>query len=100
MSAKINLGIEVYDTENGGVTDNIPLNNFKGNLLISVGTHIDRTALLSHVLNQFYAEFPDIGILLIQLRSSEDTYLYNLDKVYEYGDPKLIVPYFTGEEFT
>jgi len=100
MSDKINLGIKVHDFEIGGVSENIPLNNFKGNLLISGGARIDRTALLSHVFNQFHAEFPDIGVLLIQLGSSEDTYLYNLDKTYEYGDPELIIPYFSGGKFT
>ena len=68
-------------------------------LLISGSARIERTALLSHVLNQFHAEFPDIGVLLIQLGSNEDIYRYNLDRVYEYGDPELIFPYFTGEEF-
>jgi len=100
MSDKINLGIEVHDFRNGVVTENIPLSNLKGNLLISGGARSERIVLLSHVLNQFHAEFPDIGVLLIQLGSNEDTYLYNLDKVYEYGDPELIIPYFTGEEFT
>jgi len=100
MSDKINLGIEVHDFRNGVVTENIPLSNLKGNLLISGGARGERTALLSHVLNQIHAEFPDIGVLLIQLGSNEDTYLYNLDKVYEYGDPELIIPYFAGEEFT
>ncbi|MHA1987317.1 MAG: hypothetical protein ACW98D_11800 [Promethearchaeota archaeon] len=100
MLGKINLGVEVHDYYNGGVTENVPIKRLKGNLLISGGARNERTALLSHVLNQFYREFPDIGVLLIQLGSSEDTYLYNIDKVYEYGDPELIIPYFTGEEFT
>ena len=100
MSDKINLGIEVHDFRNGVVTENIPLSNLKGNLLISGGARSERTALLSHVLNQFHSEFSDIGVVLIQLGSNEDTYLYNLDKVYEYGDPELIIPYFTGEKFT
>jgi len=100
VSVKINLGKEIHDFENGVITENIPLKAFKGNLLISGGARNERTALLSHVTNQFYGEFPDIGVLLIQLGSSEDTYLYNLDKTYEYGDPELIIPYFAGEKFT
>lgn len=99
MSVKINLGITIHDFKNGGITDNIPLKDFKGNLLISGGARIERTALLSHILNQFHAEFPDIGVLLIQLGSNEDTYLYHLDKAYEYGDPEFFIPYFTGKQF-
>ncbi|KKM86114.1 hypothetical protein LCGC14_1282280 [marine sediment metagenome] len=99
MSTKINLGMEVYDPISGMVTENLPLNNFKGNLLISGGARNERTALLSHVLNQFYARLPDIGVLLIQLGSNEDTYLYHLDKMYKYGDPELNIPYYTGHWF-
>jgi len=99
VSAKINLGIEIHDIENGGVTENIPFKNFKGNLLISGGARCERTAILSNIMNQFYTEFPDIGVLLIQLGSSEDTYLYHLDKVYEYGDPELIIPYSPSQQF-
>ncbi|KKN15199.1 hypothetical protein LCGC14_0988390 [marine sediment metagenome] len=100
MSTKINLGMKVYDFNSGMVTENLPLNNFKVNLLISGGARDERTALLSHVLNQFYARLPDIGVLLIQLGSNEDTYLYHLDKVYEYGAPELNIPYYTGQRFT
>jgi len=100
MSTKINLGMKVYDFNSGMVTENLPLNNFKGNLLISGGGRNERTALLSHVLNQFYARVPDIGVLLIQLGLNEDTYLYHLDKVFEYGDPELNIPYYTGQRFT
>ncbi|KKN01528.1 hypothetical protein LCGC14_1126810 [marine sediment metagenome] len=100
MSNKINLGMEVYDSHSGIVTENHPLKNFKGNLLISGKDRSERTALLSHVLNQFYARFPDIGVLLIQLGSHKDTYLYHLDRSYEYGDPVLNIPYFTGQRFT
>lgn len=98
MSEKINLGIEVHDFENGRLNENIPLKYFKGNLLISGGARNERISLLSHVLNQFYTEFPDIGVLLIQLGSNEDTYLYHLDKVYEYGDPELVIPYSTSQQ--
>ncbi len=100
MSNKINLGMEVYDFYRCMLTENLPLENFKTNLLISGGGRNERTALLSHVLNQFYARLPDIGVLLIQLGSNEDTYLYHLDKVYEYGDSELIIPYYTGQRFT
>ena len=99
MSTKINLGKEIHDFESGGVTENIPLKNFKYNLLISGGARNERTASLSHILNQFYADFPDIGVLLIQLGSNKDTYLYHLDRVYEYGDPDLNIPYSTGQQF-
>ncbi|MHA2182981.1 MAG: hypothetical protein ACXAAH_16295 [Promethearchaeota archaeon] len=100
MSDKINLGIEVHDFQNGGITENIPLRNLKGNVLISGSDRSEKTALLSHVLNQFHTDFPDVGVLLIKLASSKNTYLYHLDKVYEFGDPELIIPYFTGQKFT
>ncbi|HEC40703.1 hypothetical protein LCGC14_0578880 [marine sediment metagenome] len=100
MSDKINLGMEVYDFHSGLITENFPLNSLKGNLMISGEGRSERTALLSHILNQFYARHPDIGVLLIQLGSNEDTYLYHLDKVFEYGDPELNIPYFTGKWFT
>jgi len=61
----------------------------KYKLLISGGSRNERTGLLSHVLNQFYATLPDIGVLLIQLGTNEDTYLYQLDRVFEYGTPEL-----------
>ncbi len=99
VSEKINLGVKVRGFEDRMVTENIPLKYFKNNFLISGGVRNERTALLSHVLNQFYAEFPDIGVLLIQLGSNEDTYLYHLDKVYEYGDTELVIPYSTGQQF-
>ena len=99
MSKTINLGMEVYDFHSGMVTENLPLNNFKTNLLISGGGRSERTALLSHVLNQFYATTPDIGVLLIQLGSNEDTYLYHLDKVFEYGTSELNIPYYAGHLF-
>jgi hypothetical protein len=100
MSNKINVGMEVHDFRNGILTENIPFSNFKGNLLISGGARAERRALLSHVLNQFHTDFPDLGVLLIQLESGEDRNLFYLDRVYEYGDPELIIPYFTGEQFT
>ena len=99
MSVKINLGMEVRDFVHGGMVEDVSLRSFKGNVLISGGARSERTALLSHVLNQFYTRVPEIGVLLIQLGSSEETYLYHLDKVYQYGAPELIIPYFTGEQF-
>ena len=91
--------MEAYDSSSGMLTENHPLKNFKTNLLISGGGRDERTALLSHVLNQFYARAPDIGVLLIQLGSNEDTYLYQLDKVFEYGTPELNIPYYAGHWF-
>ena len=99
MSTKINLGTEAYDFSSGMLTENHPLKNFKTNLLISGGSRSERTELLSHVLNQFYATLPDIGVLLIQLGSNKDTYLYQLDKVFEYGTPELNIPYYAGHWF-
>ena len=72
MSNKINLGMKVYDFNHGILTEYLPLENFKTNLLISGGSRSERTELLSHVLNQFYARLPDMGVLLIQLESNED----------------------------
>ena len=57
MSYKIILGIEIHDFENGRVTEDIPLNNIKDNLLISGGTRVERTTLLSHILNKFNIKF-------------------------------------------
>lgn len=99
MSDKINLGVEVHYFENGEVTENIPFRNFKNILLISGGTCGERFVLLSYVLNQFHLVFPNFGVLLIQLGSSEDNYLFQLDKVYKYGDSELIVPYFAGGKY-
>ena len=99
MSNKINLGMKAYDFSSGMLTENHPLKNFKTNLLISGGSRNERTGLLSHVLNQFYATLPDIGVLLIQLGTNEDTYLYQLDRVFEYGTPELNIPYYAGHWF-
>ena len=43
---------------------------------------------------------PDIGVLLVKLRSNEDIYLYHLNKVFEYGDPELEIPYFLEHTFS
>ncbi|HEC38714.1 hypothetical protein LCGC14_0837440 [marine sediment metagenome] len=95
MSNKINLGMDVYDFSSGILSENLPFERFRTNLLISGGSRKERTEILSHFLNQFHASLPDIGVLLIQLGSNGDTYLYQLDKVFEYGTPELNIPYYT-----
>ena len=100
MSVKINLGVRVYDHVNGRIVENLPLDVFKYNIMITGSDQQERNALLSHILNQFYKRVPELGVLYIKLRSSEDSYLYHFDKVIEHHDPELIVPYFTGETFT
>ena len=100
MSVKINLGMEVRDFVHDGMTEDLSLRNFKGNVLISGGIRSERTALLSHVLYQFYTRVPEIGVLLIRLGSNKDTNLFHLDKVFEYGEPNLSIPYFAAEYFT
>ncbi|KKM96062.1 hypothetical protein LCGC14_1181900 [marine sediment metagenome] len=91
--------MNVYDFSCGLLTENLPIERFKANLLISGGSRNERTALLSHILNQFYTRLPNIGVLLIQLGSNEDTYLYHLDKVFEYGTSELNIPYYAGHWF-
>ncbi|MHA2326865.1 MAG: hypothetical protein ACXACB_15765 [Promethearchaeota archaeon] len=99
MSFKINLGMRVPDYKNGGETENLLLRLFKYNLLISGSTQSDRSAVLSHILNQFYEVAPELGVLLIKLKPNEGNYLYQLDKVYQYGDSELNIPYFIGKGF-
>ena len=100
MSIKINLGYEVRDFEKGIFVENVPFKQFKYNMLISGKDSKERSAILSHILNQIYVRVPDIGVLLIKLKSNEDTYLYHLNKVYEYGEPKLEIPYFLEHTFS
>ena len=97
MSVKINLGYEIRDIENGGTTEFLPLRSFKYNLLISGKNQLKRCEALSHIVNQFRLYTPAIGVLLIKLDSAEDLDMYQLDKVYEYGDPELHIPYFWGD---
>jgi len=97
MSVRINLGTEVLDDINGQRTENVSLDYFKNNILISGNDKIERTALLSHILNQVYERVPNIGVLLIKLGSSENIKLYHLDKVSEYSEPNLKIPYFFGD---
>ena len=52
MSVKINLGYEVRDFEKGIFVEDIPLKQLKYNLLISGGKITERSAALSHILNQ------------------------------------------------
>ena len=96
MSVRINLGAKILDYNSGLKTENIPLEYFKYNILISEGDQTERSALLSHILNQIYERVTNIGVLLIKLNSNENTNLYHLDRVYEYGDPNLEIPYFFG----
>ena len=96
MSLRINLGSSVYDYSSGLEIENIPLEYFKYNILITGKDQIEKSALLSHILNQFYTKVSNIGVLLIKLNSNEDTNLYHLDKVYEYGNQNLEIPYFSG----
>ncbi len=99
MSIKIDLGMMVWDYENGGEISNIPLRYFMYNLLITGKNRAERNATLSYILNQLYVRLPDIGVLFIKLKSNEDLYLYHLDKVYKYGDSDLVIPYFIKEQF-
>jgi hypothetical protein len=50
-------------------------------------------------LNQIYKVAPELGVLLIKLKPNEDNYLYQLDKVYHYGDSELNIPYIIGKGF-
>ncbi len=86
MSIRINLGYSALDYNSGLETENIPLEDFKYNILVSGKDQIEKSALLSHILNQLYTRATNIGVLLIKLKSNEDTKLYHLDKVYEYGN--------------
>lgn len=97
MSVKINIGYEVRDFESGGTTEHLPLRAFKYNLLISGRSQLKKADVLSHIINQFHIQAPDIGVLLVKLDSTEDLNVYQLDKVYEYGDPELQIPYFWGD---
>ena len=96
MSVRISLGTKVLDYNSGLRTENIPLEYFKYNILIAEGDQTERSALLSHILNQIYERVTNTGVLLIKLNSNENTNLYYLDRVYEYGDPNLEIPYFFG----
>jgi len=96
MSIRINLGYSALDYNSGLETENIPLEDFKYNILVSGKDQIEKSALLSHILNQLYTRASNIGVLLIKLKSNEDTKLYHLDKVYEYGNRDLEIPYFFG----
>ena len=99
MSVKINLGNKVRDFENGILVEDIPLRQFKYNLLITGNDVSERSKTLSHILNQIYTRVPDLGILLVKLNSDKDTSLYNIDKVYEYGDLDLEIPYFLEHSY-
>jgi len=100
MSIKINLGYEVRDFEKGILVENLPLRQFKYHILISGNDSREKSAVLSHILNQIYVKAPDIGVLFVKLRSNEDTYLYHLNKVYEYGEPELEIPYFLEHAYS
>lgn len=86
MSIKINLGIDVKVFGNSNTIENIPLEHFKYNLLIWGKDRLERTALLSHILNQFHTRVPDVGVLLVRLESNNDSNLFYFDKMYNYGD--------------
>lgn len=94
ISIKINLGYEVKDFESGILVENIPFKQFKHNLLISGLGASEKSAVLSYIFNQIYEKVPEIGVLLIKLRANKNSYLYHLNKVYEYGKPELEIPYF------
>ncbi len=98
MSIKINLGIDVRVFGNSNTIENIPLEYFKDNLLIWGKDRLERTALLSHISNQFHTSFPDIGVLLIRVESSKDSNLFYFDRKYSYGDLELEIPYFLENE--
>ena len=53
MSIRINLGYNVRDYNSGLETEDIPLEYFKYNILISGKDQIEKSALLSHIFNQF-----------------------------------------------
>ncbi len=94
MAIGINIGLDVHDYSGSKTIENIPIERFKDNLVMWGKDKLERTALLSHILNQFYTDFPDIGVLLIRLEPHDDLNLFYIDKKYEYGDPDLIIPYF------
>ncbi len=96
MAVRINLGTYVHDYSSGLEIENIPLEYFKYNILIYGKDQTEKSALLSHISNQLYTRVPDVGVLLIKLSSHEDTHLYHLDRVYEYGNQDLEIPYFYG----
>jgi len=98
MAIKINLGVDVHDFSSNMRTENIPLEQFKYNLLIWGRDRSEKIALLSHILNQFHARIPKVGVLLIRLDAHEDSNFFYLDKTYEYGDSDLIIPYFFERE--
>ncbi|MFX1280945.1 MAG: hypothetical protein ACFFA3_16455 [Promethearchaeota archaeon] len=58
MSRTINIGYEVKDLKTGIMVDNIPLWQFKYNMLISGSDSSERRAVLSHILNQIYEKSP------------------------------------------
>lgn len=97
MGVRINLGKEFNYYNCGLEIENIPFELLKSNLLISGFDQAERTALLSHILNQLYTRIPEIGVLLIRLSEEESTNLFRLDKEYEYGEPDLEIPYFYGD---
>ncbi|MFX0022084.1 MAG: hypothetical protein ACFE9S_07135 [Candidatus Hermodarchaeota archaeon] len=54
MGVRINLGKELNYYNCGLEIENIPFELLKSNLLISGVEQAERTALLSHILNQLY----------------------------------------------
>ncbi len=98
MAVKINLGVDVNDFSRNMRTENIPVEQFKYNLLIWGKDKSERIALLSHILNQFHTRVPKVGVLLIKLNSDNNSNLFYLDKIYEYGDSNLEIPYFLEKE--
>lgn len=98
MAIKINLGVDVHDFSSNMRTENIPLEQFKYNLLIWGKDRSEKIALLSHILNQLHTRVPKVGVLLIRLDAHEDSNLFYLDETYEYGDSDLIIPYFFEQE--
>jgi hypothetical protein len=97
MGVRINLGKELNYYNCGLEIDNIPFELLKSNLLISGSDQAERTAFLSHILNQLYKRAPEIGVLLIRLNAGENTNVFHLDKEYKYGDLNLEIPYFYGD---
>ncbi|MFW9970052.1 MAG: hypothetical protein ACFFDF_07605 [Candidatus Odinarchaeota archaeon] len=100
MAIRINLGKKVLDYNSGLMTENLSLDSLKYNVLISCNDQTERISLISLILNQIYNKASNIGVLLIKLNSSEGKDLYHLDKVYEYGDLDLEIPYFFGNQLS
>ena len=71
----------------------IPKDNFAQSAFITGQTGTGKTRLLSAICNEIYEKVPHVGILNLNLASTNQTVLFKVDRTIIFGSPDLSVPY-------